>query len=151
MDYDAWSSVLLSVAAGFFAGALLLLCQMAWNNIQRQRHRRAAVQELAEFFRDWRREVIKWENEDVWQFFCHEQMMQLLWVKLTQIRQHLKDRQGSDIVQLVMGHQDLIDSRLQALAPIPESYGDHRPIERHFALLPTDYMEFFLKRKVSTG
>ena len=123
-----------------FVGLLLLTLQWGWNTLGKRRRRKAAIEDLREFFHDWDVAVAGAAHDEDLQFDTHEQMLRRMNRHLTSMRPDLSDRQWSDITKLIWSHEELIEERRLFL---PWATNTNDPVPPRFILLPWEYREFF--------
>ena len=137
-----WPAIILNFGVAIFVGLLLLTLQWGWNILGKRRRRKAAIEDLREFFREWVDEIIATADDEDWQFVRHEQMLRKMKYRLTLIRPDLSNRQIADITELILSHEELIDSKRQVFSSIfPDLSADTVP--GRYLLLPCEYQKFF--------
>lgn len=138
---DVWVSILRDpYVVSIVAGMALLALPVACKRLGVWKRRRAAIEALRNFFRDWEAESIKTASDEDWQFVRHEQMIRRMNEHLTLIRPNLSNRQWADITELIRSHEELIEERRLFL---PMATNTNDPVPPRFILLPWEYREFF--------
>ena len=139
---DANSAIVLNILGGFLAGIAVLSLQQGWNFIDRRLNRRVAVRILKEFFQGWESANEQDAADETFQFAAHERRIHRMNENITVLRPHLSGSQVSELLELIRGHEDMIEIRRRYLSE------RMRPeLPQHLTLLPEDYRKFFAQAK----
>ena len=136
------SSIFLNIVGGFLAGIALLSIQQGWKFIDHRLNRRVAVRVFREFLQDWETSTEKNAADPAFQFVAHEMKIRRMKGNITVLRPHLSGGQASDITELIIGHEEIIETRKRLVLDHLEP-----PVLEHRALLSEDYREFFDQAK----
>ena len=136
------SSIFLNIIGGFLAGIALLSIQQGWKFIEKRLNRRVAVRVFREFLQDWETSTEKNAADPAFQFVAHEMKIRRMKGNITVLRPHLSGGQASDITELIIGHEEVIEARKRLVLDHLEA-----PVLEHRALSSQDYRAFFDQAK----
>ena len=136
------SSIFLNIVGGFLAGVALLSIQQGWKFIDKRLNRRVAVRVFREFLQDWETSTEKNAADPAFQFVAHEMKIRRMKGNITVLRPHLSGGQASDITELIIGHEEVIEARKRLVLDHLEA-----PVLEHRALSSQDYRAFFDQAK----
>ena len=136
------SSIFLNIIGGFLAGIALLSIQQGWKFIDKRLDRRVAVRVFREFLQDWETSTEKNAADPAFQFVAHEMKIRRMKGNITVLRPHLSGGQASDITELIIGHEEVIEARKRLVLDHLEA-----PVLEHRALSSQDYRAFFDQAK----
>ena len=136
------SSIFLNIIGGFLAGIALLSIQQGWKFIDKRLNRRVAVRVFREFLQDWETSTEKNAADPAFQFVAHEMKIRRMKGNITVLRPHLSGGQASDITELIIGHEEVIEARKRLVLDHLEA-----PVLEHRALSSQDYRAFFDQAK----
>ena len=136
------SSIVLNIVGGFLAGIALLSIQQGWKFIDKRLNRRVAVRVFREFLQDWETSTEKNAADPAFQFVAHEMKIRRMKGNITVLRPHLSGEQASDITELIIGHEEIIEARKRLVLDHLEP-----PVREHRTLSAEDYREFFDRAK----
>ena len=136
------SSIFLNIVGGFLAGISLLSIQQGWKFIDKRLNRRVAVRVFREFLQDWETSTEKNAADPAFQFVAHEMKIRRMKGNITVLRPHLSGGQASDITELIIGHEEVIEARKRLVLDHLEA-----PVLEHRALSSQDYRAFFDQAK----
>ena len=142
ISFESTSSIVLNIVGGFLAGVALILIQTVWKFIDRRLNRRVAVRCLREFFQGWETSTEENAADSAFQFVAHEMKIRRIKGNITVLRPHLSGEQASDISELIIGHEEVIEARKRLVLDHLEP-----PFPEHRALSPEDYRGFFDQAK----
>ena len=136
------SSIFLNIIGGFLAGIALLSIQQGWKFIDKRLNRRVAVRVFREFLQDWETSTEINAADPAFQFVAHEMKIRRMKGNITVLRPHLSGGQASDITELIIGHEEVIEARKRLVLDHLEP-----PVLEHRALSSQDYRAFFDQAK----
>ena len=136
------SSIFLNIVGGFLAGIALLSIQQGWKFIDKRLNRKVAVRNFRAFFQDWETSTEKNAADPAFQFVAHEMKIRRMKGNITVLRPHLSGGQASDLTELIIGHEEIIEARRRLVLGHLEP-----PVLEHRALSSQDYRAFFDQAK----
>ena len=131
-------NVMASVASSKFC----VKSRQGWKFIDKRLNRRVAVRVFREFLQDWETSTEKNAADPAFQFVAHEMKIRRMKGNITVLRPHLSGGQASDITELIIGHEEVIEARKRLVLDHLEA-----PVLEHRALSSQDYRAFFDQAK----
>lgn len=117
---DLIASIILSIPGGVIAGLIVVAGEWLWRYCDARNRRRRTLREVALYFDTWESQIYelpeKSDEEDgihppreAFQFAIHKARIREFHISMDRWRAHLSEHQTEGVVQLVRGHEALVN------------------------------------------